>query len=162
MKDLGATSEVYMTSPFGYVRRAIMSAFNSTKTGQTVSVQMILDGYNLGGFSGSPVVFRPHGNDDPKVAAVISGFQTDYGPALTPKEIRPEEAKPKDYAQGRIIQKNGHTYRLEEPNDVKDERYVVLNTGIVAAWDIRHAVDLIHLHPDGPKVTADFRPSLAP
>jgi hypothetical protein len=44
---------------------------------------------------------------------------------------------------------------------MKDEHYVILNSGIADAWDIRHAVDLIHLHPDGPKVTADFKPSLA-
>jgi hypothetical protein len=94
--------------------------------------------------------------------AVISGYQPDYVPILTPREIRPEEVTPEDRGSGRIMQKDGHTYRLEEPKEIKDERYVMLNTGIVQAWHIRHAVDLIHLHPDGPKVTADFRPSLAP
>jgi len=147
------------TSPFGYIRRATLSAIKSGKTGHAVSIELILDGYNLGGLSGSPVVL----NDGSKVVAVISGFQPDYGPVLTPKEIRPdEETTPEDRGSGRIVQKDGHTYRLEEPKELKDERYVMLNTGIVHAWDISHALDLIRLHPDGPKVAADFKPSLAP
>jgi hypothetical protein len=107
-------------------------------------------------------VYRPNGgNGDLEVVAVISGFTPDYGPILTPKEIRPEEATVEDYGKARIVQKDGHTYRLEEPTEMKDERYVILNSGIADAWDIHYAVDLIHLHPDGPKVVADFKPSLA-
>jgi hypothetical protein len=152
---------VAATSPFGCVSRGTLSAIKSGKTGQAVSTQLILDGYNLGGLSGSPVILSPN-DSDPKVVAVISGFQPDYGPVLTPKEIRPEEATPEDRGRARIVQNAGHTYRLEEPKEMKDERFVMLNTGIVNARDIRHAVDLIHLHPDGPKVTADFKPPLAP
>jgi hypothetical protein len=37
----------------------------------------------------------------------------------------------------------------------------MLNTGIVIAFGIEHAVDLIRQHPIGPKVTKDFRPALA-
>jgi hypothetical protein len=80
---------------------------------------------------------------------------------LTPKQIRREEATPEDYGKARIIEKDGHTYRLEEPKEMKDERYVILNSGIANAWDIRHAVELIQLHREGPKVAADFKPSLA-
>jgi hypothetical protein len=162
MEFTEASAGVSVTSPFGYVRKATLSAIRSGKTGHVVSTQIILDGYNLGGFSGSPVINTPDANGDPGVIAVISGFKPDYGPALTPKEIRPEETTPEDYGKGRIVEKEGHTYRLEEPKEMKDEHYVLLNTGIAQAWDIRHAVDLIHLHPDGPKVAADFRPSLAP
>jgi hypothetical protein len=90
--------------------------------------------------------------------AVISSFTPDYGPALTPKEIRPQEATPEDYGRARIVEKDGHTYRLEEPREMKDERYVILNSGIANAWDVHSAVDLIHQHPEGPKVAADFRP----
>lgn len=87
MEVIGATSEIALTSPFAYVRKAMLSAVNSKKTGEAVSTQMILDGYNLGGFSGSPVVYRPNGNGDPKVIAVISGFQPDYGPVLTQRRL---------------------------------------------------------------------------
>ena len=52
-----------------------------------------------------------------EVAAVISGFLPDYGPVLTPKEIKPEETKPEDYAQGRIRKKDNHIYRLEEAKE---------------------------------------------
>jgi hypothetical protein len=159
MEFTSATSEISVTTPFAYVRRAILSAMKSAKAGEVVNTEFISDGYNLGGFSGSPVVFNPNGN--PRVIAVISGFRPDYGPVLTPQEIKPEEAKPEDYGQGRIIKKDSHTYRLEEPKDMKDERYVMLNTGIVKAWDIHRAVELIRQHPEGPKVDASFKPSLA-
>ncbi len=51
--------------------------------------------------------------------------------------------------------------KLEEGKEMKEERLVILNSGIAHAWDVRHALDLIHLHPDGPRVAADFKPSLA-
>lgn len=157
---LGSTLE--MTSPFAYVKRAIVSGIRAAKIGETVSVEYVLDGYNIGGFSGSPVVYRPNGNGDLQVTAVISGFKPDLGPALPPKEIRPEEATPEDYGKARIVEKDGHTYRLEEPRETKDQRYVILNSGIALGYDIHRAVDLIRLHPDGPKVAPDFKPSLAP
>jgi hypothetical protein len=96
MEFTGATSEIALTSPIGYVRKALLSAAKNTKNGEATSTQLILDGYNLGGFSGSPVVYRPNDSGDPKVIAVISGFVPDYGPVLTPREIKPEEVRPED------------------------------------------------------------------
>jgi hypothetical protein len=159
MKVVDTTFE--MTSPFGYVKRAVVSGVRVEKIGETLVTQYVLDGLNIGGFSGSPVVYRPSGNGELNVVAVISGFKPDLGPVLTPKEIRKGEATPEDYGNARIVEKDGHTYRLEEAREVKDQRYVILNSGIAVAWDIRHAVDLIHLHPDGPKIAPDFKPSLA-
>jgi hypothetical protein len=162
MEITETTAELpHLTSPFGYVRRAMLSGLKNVKIGETTKTEYILDGHNLFGFSGSPVVYR--GNDGiPRVMAVISSFRPDYGPVLTPKQIRPEEATAADYGAGRIVKKDGHTYRLEEPTEMNNERYVILNTGIAQAYDIRHAVDLIKLHEEGPKITADFKPSLAP
>jgi trypsin-like peptidase len=160
MKVMETTFE--MTSPFGYIKRAVVSGVSVEKRGGTLATQYVLDGHNIGGFSGSPVVYRPNGNGDLVVVAVISGFKPDLVPILAPREIKKEEATPEDYGQARIVEKNGRTYRLEEAKEMKDQRYVLLNTGIAYAWDIHAAVDLIHLHPDGPAVSADFRPSLAP
>jgi hypothetical protein len=151
------------TSPFGYVKRAVVSGLKVTKIGRKLSVEYFLDGLNIGGFSGSPMVYRPSGNGELQVLGVITSFTPDYGPVLTPREIRPEEATPEDKGKGRIVTtKDRHTYRLEEPTDMKDERYVMLNSGIAHADGIQSALDLIQLHQDGPKIAADFRPALAP
>jgi hypothetical protein len=157
-----SASTIEITSPFGYVKRAMISSIKAGGTGEKRTVQYILDGHNIGGFSGSPVVYRPGGgNADPEVVAIMSSYTPDYGPVLTPKQIRREEATPDDYGKGRIVEANGHIYRLEEPTKTIDQRYVLLNTGIANAYAIKHAVDLIRLHPDGPRVAADFKPSRA-
>jgi hypothetical protein len=158
--DVAAGATFQSNSPFGYVKRAVVSGISSVKIGGVTKTQYVLDGLNIGGFSGSPIVYRPNGGNL-QVVAVICGFTPDYGPVLTTKEIRREEATPEDYGKARIIEKDGHIYRLEEPKEMPDERYVILNSGIANAWDIRHAVELIHLHANGPKVVADFKPSLA-
>ena len=157
-----ATPEIVLRSPFAYIRRAILSSMNTLQTRDKTTTEYMLDGYNMGGFSGSPVVYYPRdGASDMKVVAVICSYTTEYGPVLTPKKIRREQATPEEYGEGRIREKDGHTYRLEEPKKMKDKRYVILNTAITHAYDIRHAVDLIHQHPDGPRVDANFMPPLA-
>jgi hypothetical protein len=154
----GSTIEI--TFPLGYVKRALISAMKVTGTGENANVRLILDGQNIGGFSGSPIVYRPGGgNADPVVVAVMSSYANEYGPVLTPKQIRPEEATPEDIGKGRIVEQNGQTYRLEEAKELKDGRFVMLNTGIANADAIGRAVALIHLHPEGPKVNPDFKPS---
>jgi len=154
-----ATPEIMLRSPFAYIRRAILSSMNTLQTHDRTITEYLLDGYNMGGFSGSPVVYHAgSGSGDVRVVAVICSYTIDYGPVLTPKEIRPEQVTPEDYAQGRIVEKDGRAYKLEEPKEMKDERHVILNTAITHAYAIRHAVDLIHEHPGGPKVDANSYP----
>lgn len=162
----GTSSEAEFTFPtpfpLGLVKRAVVSGVRSKKVGDAKSTQFILDGYNIGGFSGSPVVYRPgNGGGELKVVAVISGFRADQAPVLTPKEIKPEQATPEDYGRARVMVKDGHTFRLEESHDVRDQRYVILNTGIITAYELQPAIELIHQHPEGPKTALGFAPPLA-
>lgn len=84
---------------------------------------ILLDGHNNPGFSGGPVVFcqNNHGNDF-AVAGVVSGYRYDREPV----------------------------YKNEEPE--KDESpigYYRANTGIVLAYDIKYALNLISENPIG-------------
>ncbi len=83
---------------------------------------------------------------------VVSGFRFDRNPVLKSVEIKRGEEKAEDTARGRIIEKNGHLYRLVETEELVD-----FNTGIIRAYSIQHALDLIAKHPIGPKIDAGFK-----
>src|SRR6266478_10181835 len=143
--------------PLAFVKKGVISAEQDEGNVRRI----ILDGFNIFGFSGSPVVFRNlnRGNEfGYNVLGVVSSFTSDDGPVLVPKEIRQQDVTREDVARGRIRKKEGKVYRLEEtPN----HETVILNTGIVTSFGIEHAVDLIRLHPLGPRTVDDFRPALA-
>ena len=115
---------------------------------------IFLDGQNNPGFSGGPIVYRDNDKTDftYKLLGVVSGFRFDRSPVLKPVEIKPEEVKAEDTARGRVIQKNGRLYRLDETGDLVD-----FNTGIIAGYGINHALDLIKKNPIGPKTDDSFK-----
>jgi S1-C subfamily serine protease len=113
--DVGTAFE--LAAPFGYVKKAIVSGIRTQKLQGAVKTQYVLDGLNIGGFSGSPVVYRPNGgNVDLEVVAVICSFTPDYGPILTTKEIRPEEARRKTTG------KPGSFRKMATPTDLRSQR----------------------------------------
>ncbi|MDE0689682.1 MAG: serine protease [Candidatus Poribacteria bacterium] len=84
---------------------------------------ILLDGHNNPGFSGGPVVFcqNNRGNDF-SVAGVVSGYR---------------------YAREPV-------YKNEEPEENEPPiGYYRANTGIVLAYDIKYALDLISQNPIG-------------
>jgi hypothetical protein len=127
---------------------------------------ILLDGYNVFGFSGSPVTYwdLPNGTTSAHsyVIGVISGFVPNYGSVMVPKEIRPENIKPEDREHGLIVElpeHPGHVYRLEEKktNGKRSNEMVALNTGIVRSYGIEAALKVIRLHPIGPVVSGDSK-----
>jgi trypsin-like peptidase len=132
--------------PIPFIKKAIMSAL----TNENGIGRIFLDGHNNQGFSGGPIVFRDlrRNNEVYKVAGVISGYRFDITPVATPEKIKREQVKPEDIAQARLFEKDGHLFRL---NDT--EMQVRFNTGIVHGYSIKHAIDLIHTNPIGPKIS---------
>jgi hypothetical protein len=134
--------------PVAFIKRATISAIMKEDND---AVAVYLDGHNNPGFSGGPVdrdlnatsfVFR--------VAAVVSGFQSSYARVVQPKEISRAEITPEDRASGRVVEDEAtrKMFRLH-PTD----QLVAENTGIVKAYGIKHAVDLIRKNPSGPKIS---------
>jgi hypothetical protein len=115
-----------------------------------------LDGYNIFGFSGSPVVYRDSDGKF-KLLAVIAGFKPDYGPLLVPHEIAEAQVSPQDESAGLILRNNvtHQVYLLEKSTNNEGVR---LNTGIVTTFAITRAIELIKKHEIGPKINSDFKP----
>jgi hypothetical protein len=150
-------AKIYATLPdvFGVIKKATVSLFNSQPDKHMNEI--LLDGYNNPGFSGSPVVYRDLENHNQyvfKVAGVISGFSPELvGVKEKEKEIQPNEVTQADINGNNIFRApDGKIYRLKDSNDL-----AVLNSGIIRAWDIGTAVDLIRMHPIGPKADDGFR-----
>ncbi len=84
---------------------------------------ILIDAHGNTGFSGSPVVFKPNGSDLYSVAAVIAN--------------REEEVKPV------------YETKLQAHNDggngIKPIGYYRDNSGIITAYSIKHALNLINL-----------------
>ena len=105
--------------PLPFVKRAIVSNMRSNRA------ILFLDGHNNPGFSGGPVVFKTPGNQDLKVAGVISGYR-----------VREDS----------IYRKNGI-------KDKKSDALVYkTNIGIILSYGINCAVDLIKKNPIGYKI----------
>lgn len=135
--------------PFGFVKKVVLSGMQYTGSSHVA----FLDGYNVFGFSGSPVVFRVGNDFTHNVMSVVSGFEANLGPVLIPKEIKRSDIKPKDREAGLVIEKNGKTFLLDE---TASGMTVKLNTGIVRCYGIEHAVDLTRQHAIGPLTSEAF------
>jgi len=79
-----------------------------------------------------------------RVLAVVSGYRPEYGDVFRLEELKPGEVAPPD----KIVEKNSKRYRLVETGTV-----IRTNSGIIVAYDIQHAIDLIKKNPIGPMVT---------
>jgi Trypsin-like peptidase domain len=112
-----------------------------------------LEGHDNPGFSGGPVVFRDFRKSTYtfNVLGVISGYESEYSPVMRLVPIKDSEIKPEDIARNRITKKDSQSYRLDDTGDVVEQ-----DTGIVKAYNIVHAVDLIKKHPSGPLVSDSF------
>jgi hypothetical protein len=131
--------------PVPFAKRATMSGMVPEGTGSI----LYLDGYNNPGFSGGPVVYHDLSRAGYvfKVAAVISGFFPELRAVMTPVEVKPGEDLNKIDPWRIITKENGKKYRLEDT-----DKSVATNTGIVKAFNISFALELIKKHPDGPIV----------
>ena len=112
---LDSTSAI--NHPLPLVKRCIVSSLGAYNT------PILLDGHNIPGFSGGPVVFRPldsiaRQEYKYQIAAVVSGYQ-----------MKSESI-------------------LDEKYQKTSLRYLY-NTGIVQAYRINHALDLIQSNPIG-------------
>ena len=156
MYSAGKINPPGVTRPVGFVKQGLVSAVQYQSDGDADLI--LLDGYNVFGFSGGPVTYWEPPNHS-YVIGVISGFRPTYGDLLVPKEIRQEDVKPEDLGTGRIIEKSGHVYRLEEPkvNGKKTGEVVMMNTGIVHSYSIQAAIKLIRLHAIGPVIAGDAK-----
>jgi hypothetical protein len=66
-------------------------------------------------------------------------------------EIAQAQVTSDDIQKNLIVTKNQKIYHLDETNQL-----VATNSGIVKAFNIRHAVDIIKENPVGPKVSDQF------
>lgn len=131
----------------GFVRKAIWSA-QERKDGW---VRLYLDGRNNSGFSGSPVVWLQQGGKqfEFKIAAVVSGYRPDYTDVMRPVPIDRAAITPADRAANSIVDLPDGTFRKLVPTGT----VVAGNTGIVVAYGIESAVELIRASKiQGPEV----------
>ena len=138
--------------PVAFVKKAVMSGEITEESAS----QILLEGYNNPGFSGGPLVYRDLDRTASvyKVAGVIKGFRADITPIFKQEEIRPDQVTPDDIAKERIVRSHdGRTLRLNETGEV-----VKLNTDILVAYNISHALALIRKNPIGPAISAAFKP----
>ncbi len=113
----GKFSEVFGMNrglPIPFVKKGIVSALHAKTPGNEI---LWIDGHNISGFSGGPVVIV-HKDLDYKVAGVISGYKLYY-----------------------------ENIRLKD--EVIPETYVSLNSGLIVAYPIDHALEIIKNHPFG-------------
>ncbi len=64
--------------PFAVVRQGILAGM-SFEDGEAT---LLIDGHNVPGFSGGPVVFQPPGQRDFRVAGVVSGYRFERKPVM--------------------------------------------------------------------------------
>lgn len=137
---------------FGFVKKATVAQFDFMP--EQHAQRILLDAHNNPGFSGSPLIFRDLRQPGLafEIAGVVVSYQSDVSPVLRKRQVPADEITAEDKEQGRWGQEpDGSFYRLEETGEL-----VQLNTGIAVAWDIGPAVDLIHRHASGPKVSDSF------
>ena len=132
---LGTQSTVSYQIPI--IKKAILSG----RINEGGALKFLFDGQNNPGFSGGPVVFRNVNQPGYSfnVAAVIEGFKSEVSPVFKPEQIEAAQATDQDKALGRLVPRPDGTYlRLNPTDDV-----VQSNTGIIEAYNIQYAVDLI-------------------
>ena len=113
-------------SPVAMVKQGIVSAI-VMQNQQTI---LLLDGYAHEGFSGGPVIFQRISDGKLCIAAVVSG---------SGKYPRPVKVQDSDTG---------------EMQDLDPAPMVEINTGIVVAFSIQHALDVIEANSIGPRVNA--------
>ena len=64
--------------PMPLVRQGILAGI-IVRSGTAV---LVIDGHNIPGFSGGPVVFKPEGSSEFRVAGVVSAYRTQHTPVL--------------------------------------------------------------------------------
>jgi hypothetical protein len=138
--------------PLPMIKKGVYSGTFESKDRTPV---ILLDGFNNPGFSGAPIVYRVVGHSDWTyyVFGVVSGFIPQLGPVVRSELIKPGEDVSKVESWRLALKSRGKILR-------DTGQYVPLNTGIVQAYPIRYAVDLIRKHAEGPKVADDFKLSL--
>ena len=113
-------------SPVAMVKQGIVSAV----VNQNQQTMLLLDGYAHEGFSGGPVIFQRSSDGKLCIAAVVSSAV---------KYPRPVKVLDSDTG---------------EMQDLDPAPMVEINTGIVVAFSIQHALDVIEANPIGPRVNA--------
>lgn len=110
---------------------------------------ILLDGYNNHGFSGAPIVFHEVNRPiDATTRFDVMGVVSGFVPELV-KVVRPDTIK-----DGEDVSKVESWRLMTAGKILRDtEQLVPLNTGIVRGYPIRYALDMIHLHPEGPLVS---------
>jgi hypothetical protein len=151
-----ATTYTNQPNVFGFVKRATVSQFDRIPENANAQI-ILLDGYNNPGFSGSAVVYRDLNQSGLafKVAGVLVSYVYDAAPVVNKKqEIHESEITAEDREKDDVVRTitDGRLYRVEDTKQL-----VKLNSGIATAWDIGSAIDLIHQHPIGPKVDANWK-----
>ena len=151
-----AFATTFATQPnvFGFVKRATVAGFQFDESAHAQVI--LLDGYNNPGFSGSAVVYRDMNQSGVvfKVAGVLVSYIYDAAPVINKKqEISESDITAADRAHDDVVRTitDGKFYRVEDTKQL-----VKLNSGIATAWSIDPAIDLIHKHPIGPKVSGSF------
>ncbi len=131
--------------PMPIVKKA---AYSGTFESKGKTPVILLDGYNNHGFSGAPMVFHEVNRQiDATTPFYIFGVVSGFVPELV-KVVKPEPIR-----NGEDVSKV-ESWRLGTPGTIlrDTEQFVPLNTGIVRGYPIRYALDMIHLHPEGPVV----------
>ena len=115
--------------PIPFVKAGIVSALSFGPTSR-----LYIDAHGNEGFSGGPVVFLPDDarGGEYRVAGVVAHYPT---PLLKP--VLDEEGEPVVDAQGEPV------------------AYFNENPGIVVAYDIRHAIDLMDSNPIGLELSGE-------
>lgn len=150
MYSQGKINPPGINHPIGFVKQGLLSGVQYQRDGDADLI--ILDGYNIFGFSGGPVTYWAAPNHS-YVIGVISGFRPDYGSVMVAHEIPNQDIKVDDKRMIELRDYPGHLYHIEKRHDAANPEVVMLNTGIVRSYSIQAAVDLIKLHPIGPKVS---------
>jgi S1-C subfamily serine protease len=136
--------------PLALIKKGLISGENRVDPAKKATV-LLLDGYNNPGFSGGPVVVRDFKMPELaySVIAVIAGFVPEMASVMEPKPIKsPNEASDNAKQQPwRIRKKADGTYFEYKDTD----NAIALNTGIVTAFEIAPAIDLIRKHSLGPE-----------
>lgn len=137
LNDSALTTRTNANESIGFVRKGTFSAQETTAT----FTRIYLDGRNNSGFSGGPVVYPDLGRSGTefRVAAVVSGYRSLYSEVMKVETVDQERITLEDRAQNRILQMSDGTYRKLVPTG----NVVADNTGIVVAYAIDHALDLI-------------------
>jgi hypothetical protein len=145
------TTRIEETS-VGFIRKATMSALEQGDGW----FRLLLDGTNNAGFSGGPVVYRDVNEQGHplKIIGVISGYRPDVTQVMKMVPVQESEITADDIATNRIVTLgSGEKRRL-----VGTDNVVLNNSGIVHAYGLKAAIDLIRASGGpGPEVKLEAK-----